>query len=93
MHAVYNYPTFTEDSSKKHPFPCPCSYRTAFTYYVDLTGPVRTHLLKELSDFASDPEEKEKLKFMASRTDEGKVSVSPIFLSSDLCVMYASWEV
>jgi NADPH-ferrihemoprotein reductase len=66
--------SFAEDSSKKHPFPCPCSYRTALTYYVDITTPVRTHILKELADYATNPDEKERLKFMASRTDEGKAA-------------------
>lgn len=47
-----------EDSSKKHPFPCPCSYRTAFTFYLDITSNPRTHVLKELADYASDEEEK-----------------------------------
>ena len=63
-----------EDSSKKHPFPCPCSYRTALTYYVDITAPVRTHILKELADYAADPADKDKLLFMASRTEEGKAA-------------------
>lgn len=47
-----------EDSSKKHPFPCPCSYRTAFTFYLDITSNPRTHVLKELADYTSDEEEK-----------------------------------
>lgn len=27
-----------EDSSKKHPFPCPTTYRTALSYYVEITA-------------------------------------------------------
>jgi len=38
-----------EDSSKKNPFPCPCSYRTALSYYLDVTSNPRTHILKELA--------------------------------------------
>lgn len=45
----------TEESSKKHPFPCPCTYRTALTYYLDITSNPRTHIMKELIEYASDP--------------------------------------
>lgn len=69
-----------EDSSKKYPFPCPCSYRTAFTYYVDITTPVRTHVLKELADHAADEEHKAFLKHMASRSEEGKVKGLTVLL-------------
>lgn len=65
---------FTEESSKKHPFPCPCSYRTALTHYLDITSNPRTHILKELAEYTDDPEEKEKLKLMASTTVEGKAA-------------------
>jgi len=44
-----------EESSKKHPFPCPCTYRTALTYYLDITSNPRTHIMKELIEYASDP--------------------------------------
>jgi len=46
---------FPEESSKKHPFPCPCTYRTALTYYLDITSNPRTHIMKELLEYASDP--------------------------------------
>jgi len=46
---------FAEESSKKHPFPCPCTYRTALTYYLDITSNPRTHIMKELIEYASDP--------------------------------------
>ncbi|XP_014483001.1 PREDICTED: NADPH--cytochrome P450 reductase isoform X2 [Dinoponera quadriceps] len=63
-----------EESSKKHPFPCPCSYRTALTHYLDITSNPRTHILKELAEYATEPEDKEKLKLMASTSVEGKAA-------------------
>uniref|UniRef100_T1ILV8 NADPH--cytochrome P450 reductase n=1 Tax=Strigamia maritima TaxID=126957 RepID=T1ILV8_STRMM len=61
-----------EDSHKKHPFPCPCSYRTALSHYLDITSPPHTHVLKELSEYTSDPEEKAFLKSMIVSSPEGK---------------------
>lgn len=46
---------YLEESSKKHPYPCPSSYRTALTYYLDITSNPRTHVLKELAEYASNP--------------------------------------
>lgn len=46
------------DSTKKVPFPCPCSYRTALSHYVDIHSLPRPHVLKEIADFASDPKVK-----------------------------------
>uniref|UniRef100_A0A348G635 NADPH--cytochrome P450 reductase n=1 Tax=Odontomachus monticola TaxID=613454 RepID=A0A348G635_ODOMO len=63
-----------EESSKKHPFPCPCSYRTALTHYLDITSNPRTHVLKELAEYATESADKEKLKLMASTTVEGKAA-------------------
>jgi len=62
-----------EDSSKKHPFPCPCTYRTALTFYLDITSNPRTHVFKELAEYTTDPEEKELLKLIGGSTPEGKV--------------------
>ncbi|CAG0888016.1 unnamed protein product, partial [Darwinula stevensoni] len=60
-----------DDSHKKHPFPCPCSYRTAFLHYVDISSAPRTHVLKELAEYCSDEKEKrdefEKLRDMLIR--------------------------
>ncbi|XP_050023019.1 NADPH--cytochrome P450 reductase isoform X2 [Dermacentor andersoni] len=72
LDTVITLKNLDEDSSKKHPFPCPCSYRTALLYYVDITTPPRTHVLKEISEYASNEEEKKKLKLMSSSSDEGK---------------------
>jgi len=59
-----------EDAKKKHPFPCPCTYRTALTHYLDINNPPRTNVLRELSLHASDPEEAAKLKSMGSGLDK-----------------------
>lgn len=62
-----------EESNKKHPFPCPTSYRTALTYYLDITNPPRTNVLYELAQYATDAGEQERLRKMASSAAEGKV--------------------
>lgn len=72
LDSIFSLINTDEESSKKHPFPCPSSYRTALTHYLDITQNPRTHVLKELSEYCSDPAEKEKLKLMASTTPEGK---------------------
>jgi len=63
---------FAEDTSKKHPFPCPCSYRTALSYYLDITSIPRIHIFKELAEYATDEKEKEFLKLLGGNTPEGK---------------------
>ena len=68
-----------ETASKKHPFPCPTSYRTALAYYVDLTSPPRTNVLRELAEFASDPNERDFLLRITSPTEEGKVGSMVFF--------------
>ncbi|GLH11292.1 NADPH--cytochrome P450 reductase [Gryllus bimaculatus] len=72
LDVIFTLTNTDEDSSKKHPFPCPCSYRTALTHYLDITSNPRTHVLKELGEYAKDPKEQEKLKSMASTSPEGK---------------------
>ena len=64
-----------DQASKPHPFPCPTTYRTALTHYVDITSCPRTNVLKELADYASDPEEKAYLLKITSASEDGKVSV------------------
>ncbi|KAK3930967.1 NADPH--cytochrome P450 reductase [Frankliniella fusca] len=61
-----------EESSKKHPFPCPTTYRTALTYYLDITSNPRTHVLKELAEYTKNNKEQEMLRLMASTSPEGK---------------------
>ena len=75
-------PLPAEESNKKHPFPCPTSYRTALTYYLDITNPPRTNVLYELAQYASEPSEQEHLRKMASSSGEGKVGLLPLHLGS-----------
>lgn len=70
-------PASPEESNKKHPFPCPTSYRTALTYYLDITNPPRTNVLYELAQYATDSGEQERLRKMASSAAEGKVGALP----------------
>ena len=64
---------FIEDSTKKNPFPCPTTFRTALTYYLDITSVPTTQLIKELAQYASNEEEKKQMQLMGSPSDEGKV--------------------
>ncbi|ODN02614.1 NADPH--cytochrome P450 reductase [Orchesella cincta] len=72
LDSVFSLVNLDEDSSKKHPFPCPCSYRTALSYYVDITSNPRTHIFKELAEYTTDEKEKEMLKLIGANTPEGK---------------------
>ncbi|KAM6296661.1 NADPH--cytochrome P450 reductase isoform 2-T2 [Aegotheles albertisi] len=77
-----------EESNKKHPFPCPTSYRTALTYYLDITNPPRTNVLYELAQYASDAGEQERLRKMASSAAEGKVHPNAIHI----CAVMVEYE-
>ncbi|XP_050492302.1 NADPH--cytochrome P450 reductase isoform X1 [Bombus huntii] len=74
LDTVFTLTNTDEESTKKHPFPCPCSYRTALTHYLDITSNPRTHVLKELAEYCSDPNDKEKLRLMALTSAEGKAA-------------------
>lgn len=74
LDTVFTLTNTDEESTKKHPFPCPCSYRTALTHYLDITGNPRTHILKELAEYCTDSQDKEKLKLMTSISAEGKAA-------------------
>ncbi|KAM7001404.1 NADPH--cytochrome P450 reductase [Ammospiza nelsoni] len=80
LDTVMSLNNLDEESNKKHPFPCPTSYRTALTYYLDITNPPRTNVLYELAQYASDSGEQERLRKMASSAAEGKA-------------LYLSWVV
>jgi len=48
---IFSLQNIDEDSSKKFPFPCPTTFRTALTHYVDIHSPPRVNLLNELIQY------------------------------------------
>lgn len=82
LDTVITLKNLDEDSSKRTPFPCPTSYRTALSYYVDITSPPRTHVLKELIEYTTNEEEKKLLKTMSSSSEEGKLLYSDWVIKS-----------
>uniref|UniRef100_A0A8C1KLB7 NADPH--hemoprotein reductase n=1 Tax=Cyprinus carpio TaxID=7962 RepID=A0A8C1KLB7_CYPCA len=72
LDTVISLNNLDEESNKKHPFPCPTTYRTALTHYLDITNPPRTNVLYELAQYATDPKEQENMRKMASSSPEGK---------------------
>ncbi|XP_051965616.1 P450 (cytochrome) oxidoreductase b isoform X1 [Xyrauchen texanus] len=72
LDTVISLNNLDEESNKKHPFPCPTSYRIALTHYLDITNSPRTNVLYELAQYASDPKEQENMRKMASSSPEGK---------------------
>ncbi|CAI7993043.1 NADPH--cytochrome P450 reductase [Geodia barretti] len=72
LDTVFSLTSTDEAATKKTPFPCPTTYRTALSYYVDITSPPRTNVLKELAEYATDPKDKEFLLKITSSSDDGK---------------------
>ncbi|KAL6728710.1 hypothetical protein Aduo_010453 [Ancylostoma duodenale] len=60
-----------EESSKRNPFPCPCTYRTALTHYVDICAPLKSHVLKAISEYCTDEKEKAHLQLLSTANEEG----------------------
>ncbi|KAL2095280.1 hypothetical protein ACEWY4_009999 [Coilia grayii] len=72
LDTVFSLNNLDEESNKKHPFPCPTTYRTALTHYLDITSPPRTNVLYELAQYATDPQQQDMMRKMASVAAEGK---------------------
>ncbi|KAI1903538.1 hypothetical protein AGOR_G00028220 [Albula goreensis] len=72
LDTVISLNNLDEESNKKHPFPCPTTYRTALMHYLDVTSPPRTNVLYELAQYATDPKDQENMRKMASSSAEGK---------------------
>ena len=68
LDTVFTMRATDEDATRKNPFPCPTTYRTALTYYVDITAIPRTHVLKELAQYTSNNKEKDMLEKMSGTT-------------------------
>ncbi|RZC35104.1 NADPH--cytochrome P450 reductase, partial [Asbolus verrucosus] len=88
LNTIFTLINTDEESSKKHPFPCPTTYRTALTHYLDITMNPRTHVLKELSEYCSDNAEKEKLKLMSSTSPEGKLLYQQWIISDNRNIVH-----
>ncbi|CAH1231416.1 POR [Branchiostoma lanceolatum] len=56
---VFTLNNVDDEAAKKHPFPCPTTYRTALLHYVDIAHPPRTNVLHDIIDYASDPKDRE----------------------------------
>ncbi|XP_038216038.1 NADPH--cytochrome P450 reductase [Zerene cesonia] len=69
---VFSLINTDQESTKKNPFPCPTSYRTALSHYLEITALPRTHILRELVEYCSNEEDKKKLLLMATNSQEGK---------------------
>lgn len=76
MDQTFRLVSVDEDSAKRHPFPCPCTMWTAFTYYVDICAPVRSHILKAIAEFAENSEEKERLILLSTASEKGLAEYS-----------------
>lgn len=72
LDTVFKLSNVDEDATKKSPFPCPTTYRTALLHYVDIANTVKTHVLAELVQYASGDEDREFLSKMVAGDDEGK---------------------
>lgn len=72
LDVVFTMRAIDEDSNRRTPFPCPTTYRTALTNYIDITTPPRTHVLKEFAKYTQDKEEKSILVKMTETSEEGK---------------------
>lgn len=83
LDAVISLKNLDEESNKKHPFPCPTTYRTALTHYLDINNMPRTNVLYELAQYASDPQEQENMRKMASASPEGKALYQSWVLDSE----------
>ncbi|XP_023675147.2 NADPH--cytochrome P450 reductase isoform X1 [Paramormyrops kingsleyae] len=87
LDTVISLNNLDEESNKKHPFPCPTTYRTALTHYLDITNPPRTNVLYELAQYATDPKDQEKMRKMASSSSEGKALYQAWVLESQRNVL------
>ncbi|KAJ8342848.1 hypothetical protein SKAU_G00327760 [Synaphobranchus kaupii] len=72
LDTVISLNNLDEESNKRHPFPCPATYRTALMHYLDVSNPPRTNVLYELAQYATDPKDQETMRKMASSSPEGK---------------------
>ena len=75
-------PPIAEDSSKKHPFPCPTTYGTALSHYVDICTPVKSHVLRELANHTTDEQQRQRLLDVSSPSDESLKAYNQYILAA-----------
>ncbi|XP_065065029.1 NADPH--cytochrome P450 reductase-like [Rhopilema esculentum] len=72
LDTVFKLVNVDEDATKKSPFPCPTTYRTALLHYVDIANIVKTHILAELVPFACNEDDRDFLSKIVGGDEEGK---------------------
>lgn len=60
-----------DDEKRKHPFPTPCTIGDALTKYCELRGQIDRKIFKDLSQYATDDEDKKELERL-SQNDAGE---------------------
>eukprot|EP00040_Diaphanoeca_grandis_P036139 m.229289 g.229289 ORF g.229289 m.229289 type:complete len:700 (-) comp33557_c6_seq1:881-2980(-) len=82
---MFTMDAIDDDISKKHPFPCPCSYRTALLHYVDITSVPKMHLVHQLAEYTDDAKVKAHLELMTSK--QGKAEYAEWVLHDQRTLM------
>lgn len=59
-------------TAKNNIIPCPCTFRTAFTHYVDIAAVPRVQPLREMSAYANDEKDQKFMELICSSSPEGK---------------------
>jgi len=84
---------FLPAKGKPHPFPTPLTVGDALVKYCDLTSLINKKCLKQLSGFASDQKEKEKLLFLSSlkgKDEFKRIIQEPMLNIVDILKMFPS---
>jgi NADPH-ferrihemoprotein reductase len=61
LDTIFTMSAVDASSSRRSPFPCPCSFRTALTHYVDFKAPLPVNTIKFLAQHTNSPEERHNL--------------------------------
>lgn len=59
-------------TAKTNIIPCPCTYRTAFSYYVDIASPPRVQPLREMSSYATSEDDQKFMELICSSQPNGR---------------------
>mmetsp|Transcript_6897 Transcript_6897/g.6759 ORF Transcript_6897/g.6759 Transcript_6897/m.6759 type:complete len:405 (-) Transcript_6897:1998-3212(-) len=87
---------FLPIQGKKHPFPTPLTVGEALIKYCDITSLVRKKTLKSLANFATNPDEKQELEFLASlkgKDEYRRVIEEPMLTIVELFKRFSSLKI